>query len=656
MNVDTAREVEAIVTNGGCVPATVAIMDGKIRVGLVDEELEKLGRLKGQVFKTSRRDLAVVLGQNLVGATTVSTTMIAAHLSGIKVFVTGGIGGVHRGAEKTWDVSADLEELGRTPVAVVCAGAKSILDIPKTLEYLETKGVPVVTFGETQDFPAFFSPKSGLKSPWHVNTPDSAANIIKTSLDLGMGNGIVFSVPIPDELAADANMIEIAIQKSVKEAVEKGISGKETTPFLLKRLVQMTAGASLESNIGLVKNNAVVGSKISFSLAALYKESRTHKKQRRFYSSNPKKMNQDPHCHRSSPLMVVGGCNMDIMSRIKNNSPSRKAMTASTSYPGEVTLSVGGVGHNIARTAHLLGAKTLFISAIGDDSNGKIIKDDLENAGIDTTYIQVSPNSRTAVYNAIHNSYGDLSLAVADMDIHDSICEKDVKVQLKESSPSIVAFDGNISARIMESLISGCKELGVPILFEPTSLPKSTKVLQAIKQRFRSVTTDSLDLLLDYTTPNALELEEMASYALKCGLANNHESMNSIYHYAALYPKLKKKDISNAFILSQIFSIVIVKLGKDGVMVLSSQESETKQHLLYYIEPLDVDQLTIINTNGAGDSLVGAILAGLNMLGPDTLSINKLVEVVSKAQYVAIASMQSSLSVSNLISPGFIKY
>ncbi|KAJ2161835.1 hypothetical protein GGF46_001143 [Coemansia sp. RSA 552] len=234
-NVETARQVEAAVSAQGSTPATVALLDGKICVGLTDEELQRLGSGQQPVVKASRRDMAAVLSQRLLGATTVSGTMIAAHLARIQVFATGGIGGVHRGAETTMDVSADLTELGRTPVAVVCAGAKSILDLPKTLEYLETQGVPVIAYGETNELPAFFSPHSGLKAPWRAATPEQVAGIIKAGADLGLQNGTVVAVPIPREHAHDSAQIEQAIEAAVLESEERGIKGKDATPFLLKR-------------------------------------------------------------------------------------------------------------------------------------------------------------------------------------------------------------------------------------------------------------------------------------------------------------------------------------------------------------------------------------------------------------------------------------
>ncbi|KAJ2735478.1 hypothetical protein IW152_001550 [Coemansia sp. BCRC 34962] len=266
-NVETARQVEQIVKENGATPATIALIDGQIHIGLGDAELERLGRSGKSAIKTSRRDMAAVLSRRLLGATTVSGTMVAAHMAGIPVFATGGIGGVHRGAELTMDISADLTELGRTPVAVVCAGAKSILDLPKTLEFLETQGVPVVAYGESRQFPAFFSPDSGLLAPWSMLTPEQVARLIKTNAELGLMTGQIVAVPIPDEYAESSAEIERAIDVAVCELEERGIKGKECTPFLLERIVKLTGGASLTANIALVKNNARVASQISLSLA-----------------------------------------------------------------------------------------------------------------------------------------------------------------------------------------------------------------------------------------------------------------------------------------------------------------------------------------------------------------------------------------------------
>lgn len=266
-NLAMAREVEAVVRGRGAVPATIAIMDGVPRVGLSDEHLERLAKMGSDAAKVSRRDIAAIVAAGTTGATTVSATMLLAARAGISVFVTGGIGGVHRGGERTMDVSADLTELGRTPVAVVCAGAKSVLDIPRTLEYLETQGAAVVGYG-TDEFPAFFTRTSGCVAPTRVNTPREAAALVKAGRNLRLG-GTVFGVPIPAENEAVGRDVEAAIGTALREADEQNVGGNSVTPFLLKRIRQLTGGASLEANIALVKNNATVGAEIAVALAEL---------------------------------------------------------------------------------------------------------------------------------------------------------------------------------------------------------------------------------------------------------------------------------------------------------------------------------------------------------------------------------------------------
>ena len=266
-NVQTAKEVEDIIRKNGAVPATIAILDGKIKIGLSDEELEMLATRK-DIEKASRRDLPYLVATKKNGATTVAATMICAELAGIEVFVTGGIGGVHREAEVTMDVSADLQELAQTNVAVVCAGAKSILDIGLTLEYLETHGVPVVGFG-TDVLPAFYTRTSPFQVNVQVENEQEAASMIRTKWDLGLKGGVVITNPIPETDALEEEFINGVIESALKEAKENEISGKNVTPFLLAKVKELTEGRSLEANIALVKNNADVGSKIAVQLNTL---------------------------------------------------------------------------------------------------------------------------------------------------------------------------------------------------------------------------------------------------------------------------------------------------------------------------------------------------------------------------------------------------
>ena len=260
-NLETALEVESIIRKEGALPATIAVIEGRIKIGLSNLELEQFAQ-GTKTVKVSSRDLPLALSQKQDGGTTVAATMICSRMAGISVFVTGGIGGVHRGSEKTMDISGDLMEFSRTNVAVVCAGIKSILDIPRTLEYLETQGVPVIGY-RTDEFPAFYTTTSGYSVQSRINTAEEIARCMKVKWELGLEGGMVIANPVLREDAMDEKVIEEAITKSLKEASEKGIDGKAVTPFLLERISQLTDGESLKTNIALVCNNALVGAKIA---------------------------------------------------------------------------------------------------------------------------------------------------------------------------------------------------------------------------------------------------------------------------------------------------------------------------------------------------------------------------------------------------------
>ena len=265
-NVETALNVEKIIRDNGAVPATIAVIKGRLKAGLSPEEIDYLGKTGTAVAKASRRDLPVLVAQGKDGATTVTTTMIIAHMAGLQVFATGGIGGVHRGAEPTMDISADLEELAQTPVMVVCAGAKTILDLGLTLEYLETKGVPVIGYG-TEELPAFYTRKSGFGVDYRVDSPEELAAMFAAQRDLGYKGGMLVTNPIPEEYAMPKDVIDAAIEQALRECKEQGVHGTETTPFLLARVVELTGGDSLESNIQLVLNNARVAARTAAALA-----------------------------------------------------------------------------------------------------------------------------------------------------------------------------------------------------------------------------------------------------------------------------------------------------------------------------------------------------------------------------------------------------
>jgi len=263
-NVETAMEVEKIIRDNGAIPATIAIMKGKIRIGLSEDDIDYIGN-KASAQKVSRRDIAIVLAKKRDGATTVAATMICAESAGIEVFVTGGIGGVHKKGEVTMDISADLPELGRANVTVVCAGAKAILDIGRTMEFLETHGVPVIGY-QTDEFPAFYIRSSGYPVNTRVDTPEETAHLIRVQREMGIRGGMVIATPVPEADAMDSAEMQNAIQKSLEEAKEKNVRGKDVTPFLLNRIQEITGGRSLEANIALIKNNAATGARIAVAL------------------------------------------------------------------------------------------------------------------------------------------------------------------------------------------------------------------------------------------------------------------------------------------------------------------------------------------------------------------------------------------------------
>ncbi len=270
-NVQTALNVERIIRENGAVPATIAIIGGRLKAGLTAQEIEYFGKKGQAIAKASRRDLAVLVARGEDGATTVTTTMMIAHMAGIRIFATGGIGGVHRGAETTMDISADLEELAQTPVMVICAGAKSILDLGLTLEYLETKGVPVIGYG-TEELPAFYTRSSGFRVDYRMDSPEELAQAFHVQHVLGLKGGMLVTNPIPEEYAMPPETIHAAIDQAIAESREQGIHGKATTPFLLARVAELTGGDSLASNIQLVYNNARLAAKTAAAFAGLQQD------------------------------------------------------------------------------------------------------------------------------------------------------------------------------------------------------------------------------------------------------------------------------------------------------------------------------------------------------------------------------------------------
>ena len=376
-NLECARACEAAVRANGAVPATIAVINGVPRVGLDDAALDHLARAGHSCTKTSRRDLAAVVARGADGATTVAGTMVLAHMAGIEVFATGGIGGVHRGAETSMDISADLTELGRTPIAVVCAGVKSILDIGLTLEYLETQGVAVATIGSAV-FPSFFTVNSGFASPTTLADPAAAAAQLHAAAQLGLQSGTLFALPNPSP-PEDEEALEAAVATALAECESAGVSGKDVTPFLLARVTELTGGDSLASNVELVLNNSAVAARIAVALSELRSSSAT-RSARTVQAPSAGAAGSVRSSTRLGAPVVVGGSTTDIVSRPKPGT----LLIPLTSAPGIVTQSMGGVGRGIAEALGQAGWRPLLISAVGRDLAGKALIAGCEAAGIAT--------------------------------------------------------------------------------------------------------------------------------------------------------------------------------------------------------------------------------------------------------------------------------
>ncbi|XP_017601247.1 PREDICTED: pseudouridine-metabolizing bifunctional protein C1861.05 isoform X3 [Corvus brachyrhynchos] len=566
LNLSMAREVEEIVRTNGAVPATVGILRGQIHVGLTDEELEFLASSKNAV-KVSRRDFPFVLSQGLSGGTTVSGTMIAAHKAGIPVFVTGGIGGVHRDGENTLDVSADLTELGRTPVAVISAGAKSILDIGRTLEYLETQGVCVAAFGESREFPAFFSRQSGFQAPYQVRDEEEAAKLIDSALGLGLSSGVLIAVPCPQERAAEGQAIEEAIQQALSQTRSKGITGKEVTPFLLQKLTQLTDGKSLDSNLALIQNNARVGSCIAVALSKLQKARRKGNLPRRGENMTP-----------PQPV-VIGGINVDFIAKAQNPD----ILGGGQTNAGRVRRTFGGVGRNLADCLSRLGQAPLLLSAVGKDEH-------LES-----------------VLHYCHHMVSQFK---------ENLCQA-----------PLICIDGNVPLSTIQYVCQLAREHQLAVCYEPTDenkaskpfLSDSWKALTYISpnlQELRAI-NQTLGNPLPAELPSRLEDVVQTAVALACPLlAHLHCVVVTLGAHGVL---LCGKSLGGSISLypgaqEQIWHQAHQALSAWAIPTnfpsLPPQTAAARLCAAHY-PAIPISREEIVNVSGAGDSLMAGILAGM---------------------------------------------
>ncbi|KAM5173029.1 uncharacterized protein ACMZJ9_005712 [Mantella aurantiaca] len=587
-NIRMANEVEEIVRTNGSVPATVGIIEGKVHIGLREEELRFLATNKDCV-KVSRRDLPYVLSQGLSGGSTVSGTMIAAHHAGISVFVTGGIGGVHRDGENTMDVSADLTELGRTPVAVISAGIKSILDIGRTLEYLETEGVCVSTFGDSKDFPAFYTPHSGCQAPCNVCNEEEAARLIAHSLKLKLSSGILIGVPIPTEHAASGEIIEEAIQQALKEARLQGIRGKDVTPFVLQRVNELTKGKSLESNIALIKNNAKVGSRIAAALSQIQKPKGGIRKE------SHQRERQDHENQHSRPV-VIGGINVDFIAKATQD----KMEFGGQTNPGQVHQSFGGVGRNLADCLSRLGVRPLFISTLGQDDLSQSVLQYCSH--MDMCGVTQLKGHSTATYCAVITGSGELSLGVGDMEIHQQITEKHVSQfadNLRQSR--LVCLDGNVPVSTIQYVCEIARQNRVPVCYEPTDIDKASKPFKS----------DSWTALT-YISPN---LKELISINRTLGYSVDFDvphELDDIIDMATTLSLPLLENLHCVIITLGAHGVLLCGHSFNGILSLHPKDKISRAHqcaVHYPAAPISTEK--IVNVSGAGDSLMAGLLSGM---------------------------------------------
>ncbi|KAF2173373.1 hypothetical protein M409DRAFT_15658 [Zasmidium cellare ATCC 36951] len=731
-NVALSTKLESLVRENGGVPATIGILDGVARVGLDSKELDQLVSSPGSpnVWKLSRRDLGFVLGMKdaegkpLNGGTTISGTSVLAHMAGIKIFATGGLGGVHRGAELTMDVSADLTELGRTPITVISSGCKSFLDIPKTLEYLETQGVAVATFaaGRTGsvDFPAFYARDSGVKSPVVLRDEIEAARVIFAQNSLGLQSGLHFANPIPDKFSVPFQEMEKAIAEALEAASAAGSKGAAITPFILDKIKEVTGSRSVEANRALVEANVIRGTKVAVELRKLEQEgsagdshsvmtgpaaaSFTNEGVPKSFAAAAQQLESEPRrdgaadqvplSETRADVFVAGSLAVDLACDFSPRPGSRsQSPELQTSNPARIAQSLGGVGHNVARAAHLMGANVRLCSAVGDDLTGKAALEALSAADMSTVGVKTlskDSGSRTAQYIAVNDKNKDLVLAMADMSILETPSSLSNALantfddfwlpQLHACKPSHLAIDGNWSPGYLARWLQAGKDINAHITFEPVSNAKSIGIFNLPHPNTLSVfPSPSLHL----ATPNIHELSAMYTAARENQFFDREDWWTVIDALGipqggarvqlalATTPKLVDQGVPQQTIqLLPFIPTIVTKLGKQGVLltqilsandprlssgeyapyILSRCANETEStlgvggvYMRLFPAVEEVDEADIVSVNGVGDTFVGTLIAGLAREGNGE---GRVEEFVDLAQRAAVLTLKSAEAVS----------
>ncbi|QIW98625.1 hypothetical protein AMS68_004143 [Peltaster fructicola] len=713
-NVALASSLESIVRATGATPATIGILDGIARVGLEREELIRLAASSQDpktLLKVSRRDLGYALAtsahtaRRYNGGTTVAATMLLANLAGIKIFATGGLGGVHRGAQDTFDISADLTELGRTPVAVIASGCKAFLDIAKTLEYLETQGVGVITMadgrGDNVDFPGFWSRDSGHRSPMSVNSEAEAAAIIYTQASLRMQSGILFGNPVPAQHEIPYTHIKESVDKALIEAAKAGATGNRATPFILAKMKELTGSQSVKANTALVESNVSVGARIAVELSKLQ---RSENSPERFQPSIPEIPShlatiQDHSTVQESPakvdVFVAGMLAVDFAcDYTPREQSSDRPLELSTSNPARIIQSLGGVGHNVALAAHRAGASVRFCSAVGDDMNGQAALEALRGEGLSPHSIVHLPQKRTAQYVAVNDNKKDLVVAMADMSILDdnSVVDKALATwteDLHTSRPTHTVLDANWSSAQLQTWINATREVGTHTTFEPVSNAKSTGIF-LLPATSNEKAYDTLNVFpqpsIHLVTPNASELSSMYEVAHARGFFESRDWWEVIDAFGIPSTGARPQMVlatSNELVdqgipqkslqLLPYLPCITTKLGAQGVLltqILSAGDPRltSPKHAPYILSrctngseettgvggvylrlfpaPEQVEQAHIVSVNGVGDTFAGVLVASLAKCR-DQGRPEYVEELLDLAQRASILTLKSKEAVSS---------
>ncbi|KAL0939027.1 IdgA domain-containing protein [Colletotrichum truncatum] len=683
--------LEDVVRQGGGVPAVCGILNGEPVVGLTEEEVALMVN-SGNASKVSRRDVAHLVGLGLTGrkvhgGTTIAGTMLLARLAGIRIFGTGGLGGVHRGGENTMDVSADLTELGRTRVAVISAGCKGFLDIPRTLEFLETHGAFVATFADGRtgkvDFPAFWARESGTKSPLVVHTEREAAAMILAQERLNIESGMLFASPIPEQYAIPRAEMDVVIETAVTEAQEKGFTGSTNTPYVLGRIRELTQERSTLANKALVRSNVARATKIAVELSKLLNEGTesADSSSNTFVSGfdAAAKPTTKPETPKSSKadVLVAGSVAIDLscdyhpLGGGKEVSPHMH-----TSNPACINQSIGGVGHNVALAAHRVSkdVSVRLCSMVGDDVAGKTVLSSLESSGLDTTYIrqltsEYHVSNRTAQYVAVNDAEKNLVVAMADMGIFANHSFPDYwKSAVAGTKPGWLVVDGNWSPKDIRAWIQAGRDQGCGVAFEPVSTAKSIGLFPREHPHLGVFPNPGIDI----ASPNNFELTAMYSAAKENGFFDTPEWFEVIDAFnmrgaRERFVQLTSAEMTDAGIPVQTIHLLpyiptlVTKLGSKGVLlttILGRDDPRLKdrneERWLLTRAPVDHPTVggvymrlfppaekvaieDIVSVNGVGDTFLGVMIAGLAKGG----KVQNLINVAQKAAVLTLKSHES---------------